>query len=520
MKLEDISIIAWIQEHKIKTEAGYPLDLKSHRFLFKPYSDFSPKQVTLKAAQIGYSVLASLKALWAAKKKGIDIIYTMPTREDVQVFVGGKVNRIIAQNPILQEYTQDKDTVEQKAVGDNMIYYRGTMTKRSAISVTADLLIHDEEDFSDQIIIADYESRLQHSKYAWHWHFGHPSTEGTGISKYWVKSDQKHWFIKCIHCNEYQYLSFPESICEEKQIYQCKKCKKEITDTDRQNGEWVKRYKNKEFSGYWIPLLIAPWVSAERIFKYHKEKDEEYFYNRVLGLPFVGSGNKVHEDDILGNLTNEINAQKGRIVIGVDTGINLDYVIGNEQGLFYFGSTKKYSDIEKLMKQYNAYAVFDQGGDIIGVRELRDKYPGRVFLCHYRQDRRTMELVQWGEDKEMGNVIVDRNRMIQLVIDEFKDRRIPLQGNKADWWDFWLHWNNIYRVREEDNLGVMKNKWMRSGHDHFVHSVIYWRVGMSKFAGGRGRVYETGGVGFGRHTAEIGPDGNIQMKINHNWEIK
>lgn len=524
--LEDISIHAWIQEHKLKNEKGDRIEFKDHMFLFDPYTDTSPLQVTYKAAQIGYSVMACVKVFYTASKLGLDIIYTMPTDQDVSIFVGGKVNRLIRQNKILQEYTADKDTVEQKKVGDQMIYFRGTFTKRAAISVTADLLVHDEVDFSDQEIIGDYESRLQHSKFAWRWYFGHPSAPGIGVSKYWDKSDQKHWFVKCSHCGEKQYLSWPDSICPERKIYQCKKCKQEIYDDDRRQGEWIRKYKDKEFSGYWIPLMIAPWVTASKILEYYKEKTEEYFYNRVLGLPYVGSGNKVMQDDILGNLTKQINDQSGKIVIGVDTGIYLRFVVGNEQGIFYYGQCKSYGEIEKLMKMFkNSIVVFDQGGDIVGVREMRDKYIGRVFLCHYRQDRKTMQLVTWGKDDEDGNVTVDRNRMIQWVIDEFKDRRIPLYGTEADWWDYWLHWNNIYRTQEEDNLGVMKHKWLRSGRDDWVHATVYWRAGMSRFAHQDGMIFHNTDDNMVQLAPSVGFDGKLDMnpfqskKINLNWKI-
>lgn len=458
VNLEDLSIHAWIQKHNIRNEKGLPIEFKNHMFLFDIYRDMSPHQVVYKAAQIGLSVLQILKSIYIVKKKGFDAIYTMPTDNDISVFVGGKVNRIIAHNPVLQEYTKDKDSVEQKAIGDGMLYFRGSFSKRAAISVTSDLNIHDEEDFSDQVVIGDYESRLQHSQYKWDWHFGHPSTVGVGVSKYWEQSDQKHWFIKCPHCQERQFMDYPASIDFERKIFICKFCGGELSDDDRRNGEWVKKFKDRKYSGYWIPLLIAPWISAEYIIEKSKEKTEEYFTNRVLGLPYVGSGNKVSEDDILKNVVDEDNLQKGRIIIGCDTGLKIHYVIGNQDGIFYYGVAEGYADIERFLKRWStSVAVFDQGGDLIGVRELREKYPGRVFLCHYRQDRKTMQLISWGENDEMGNVVVDRNRVMQLLIEEFKTRRITLNGKKSDWWDYWLHWKNIYRVGEENALGDRKS---------------------------------------------------------------
>ena len=88
--------------------------------------------------------------------------------------------------------------------------------------------------------------------------------------------------------------------------------------------------------------------------------------------------------------------------------------------------------------------VIDQGGDIIGPRKLREKYPNRVYLCFYRQDRKNDKLIEWND--EDGTVVADRNKCIQLVVDEFTERRIPVFGSQSEWWDYWIHWSHIYRI--------------------------------------------------------------------------
>jgi len=486
------SPVLWIEENVIKNEQGTKIDFYEHLFQYDIYEDLSPKQVIYKPAQVGFSTMVILKTLWLANYRDMDIIYTLPTANDVKDFVGGKVNRLIAQNPILSEWVSDKDSIEQKRINGNVIYYRGTWTQKAAMMVSSDLNAYDEVDTSKQDVIDQYSTRLQHSKHGWEWYFSHPSVHGNGVARFWDLSDQKHWFIKCSHCNKKQYMDFPDNIDLEKKIYICKHCKKELKEEDRRVGEWVKKYKDREYSGYWINLMMCPWVPASKIVHDYQTKTEEQFYNKVLGLPYSGSGNVVLEDDILKNLTEEIfqpHDDNERIVIGVDTGVKIWYVVGNHDGLFYHGCSDGYEEIEKLMEQYpKAIAVFDQGGDLIYPRQLREKYKGRVFLCHYSVDRKTMQLVRWGKNKESGNVIVDRNRMIQLIVDEFKDGRIALQGNKNDWWDYWLHFNNIYRKREENNLGVLTNKWERKGDDHLVHATVYYRAGISEFSKGNPKI--------------------------------
>jgi hypothetical protein len=100
-----------------------------------------------------------------------------------------------------------------------------------------------------------------------------------------------------------------------------------------------------------------------------------------------------------------------------------------------------------------------------------------------------MQLIRWGEKDENGNVLADRNRMMQLVIDELRDKRIKLFNGqtKEDWHDYWLHWSHIYRVMEEDSLGIKRGVWMRSDRDDWVHATIYWRIGVDRF-GGKGAI--------------------------------
>ena len=376
------------------------------------------------------------------------------------------------------------------------VYITGqTWTEKAAIMVSSDLNVHDEEDRSNQQVIDMYSSRMQHSKYRMEWHFSNPSIEGNGVSKYWGKSDQKHWFVKCEHCNKRQYLSWPDSINTNKRIFICKKCGKELTREDRRCGEWIQKYKNKEWSGYWISLLQAPWVTAENIIEQYETKGEEFFYNFVLGLPHTTVGSSLGEEDFFKNITPEVNLQNN-VIIGVDTGIKKHYVCGNEDGIFYYGVSDDYKEIEKLMAKFkNAVIVIDHLPDITGPRMLREKYPGRVYLCHYSADRRTLQMVRWGAHEEEGNVVADRNRIIQIIVDEFRDGRIKVNGTRHEWNKYYEHWKTMYRITEPDALGVPKHKWESSnGQDHWCHATVYWRVGMNRFGSGKAELFNNDNI--------------------------
>lgn len=497
MKLADISIHAWLQEHRITNEKGDPIDFYDHPYLFDIYRDRAKNLVVMKAAQVGMSTCEVLKNLYDAKHLGIDIIYTLPTDDEVKVFVGGSVNRIIEQNPILLEYTKDKDSIEQKSVGGSRIYFRGTWGKRKAQMVPADRLVHDEIDTSKPDVIAAYQARLQHSKVGQTHVFSHPSFPDVTTHAFWKKSDQKHWFVKCPHCNTWQFLSWdtvrPErmSIDLERRLYVCRNmaCRGVLSDDDRRAGQWVAKHPGAEWSGYWVPLLIAPYISADYVIK--KFENPEItpfeFATKVIGKPHNDGASKLLRKHFTQNLTGIKTApgKDERVILGVDTGLRLDYVLGTQKGLFHQGDTDRYETFDDFMRRWpKCIAIIDAGGDLIGPRAFAARWPGRVFLCYLQGDRATNELVDWKEGNEHGAVRADRNRMISLVVGEFRDKRLPVHGTEDDWYEYYLDWANLTRMEviDKDTGAVRGFKWMRSGRDHRALATVFWRVGMSRFS--------------------------------------
>lgn len=491
----------WIKRHQIKNEAGIPIEFEKHYFLYDIYNDLSQLQVVLKPPQIGMTVLQLIKTLWVAMKKKLDIIYTLPTSADVHDMAGGKVNRIIAQNPILNGWVKDHDTVEQKSVGDNIIYYRGTYTAKAAMMVSSQLNVHDEVDASDASVITQYETRLEAQNDGMRWYFSHPSVAGFGVDIQWQQSDKKEWFITCPHCRDEHVMTYPESINFNTKEYICKHCKQVLPDKVRQYGDWRNQdgvkwdghiVGNYKFSGWHVSQMMCEWISAENIIDKSNDpnKTQQYFWNYVLGMPYVGSENKIEPNTVLSNITNDVNSQDDRVVIGVDTGLPIHYTIANKEGVFFNGKCKPpsdtynpYAELERYLVRFpKSIMVADQGGDLIGIRLLQAKYPGRVFLCYYRKDRKSKDMIRWGEGKDLGIVVVDRNRMIQMIVEQMRDLgRIRLHGTREDWQEFALHFGNIYRVAKETPFGV-EYIWERNGPDHFVHTLVYTLVGLDRYA--------------------------------------
>lgn len=495
-EIEHLSLHAFIEANEIKTETGERLDFKKYRFMDDIYSDTSRLICCMKCAQIGFTTYEILKTAHQCKNEHIDILYVLPTADDVKRFSGGKTNKILAQNQAMAEWTRDKDSIEQKQFGKNTVYYQGSWTERAALMITAKKLVVDEYDRCKQDIVEQYDSRLQSIADPQKAFFSNPSLPDFGVDKFYQKSDQKKWHIT--HSCGRKYIMDESCIDYQQEKYVCPHCKGEINDDDRIYGEWVATSKG-EWSGYWIPLWIASWMPASKIAQEKRDKTPEYFSNFIAGLPYVGTNNSVSQSKLEACLSPYVNDQSDRIIIGVDTGHNIHYTLMNKQGVFYHGYIKSvaenpvpdydpYDELEKLLKRFpKSVIIADQGGDLIGIRKLQAKYRQRVFLCWFTKETRDQKIIRWKRDEQgFDNVYVDRNRAIQLFVDEISDKRVVFNGTREEWQPYFEHWKNIYRVKditgdENDPQYGWRWIWKRKGPDHWALSTIYARIGLDRF---------------------------------------
>jgi hypothetical protein len=201
-----------------------------------------------------------------------------------------------------------------------------------------------------------------------------------------------------------------------------------------------------------------------------------------------------------------VNNQEEPIVIGADTGHGIHLCAMNQQGVFYFAheteitATKTpYDAVRRLLKMWpKSVAFFDQGGDLIGVRKLKEEFPGRVFLVFYQKDRKSTEIIKWGQNDDWWKVQVDRNRMMTLMVEQLRDvGRYRFNGTKEEWAPFAEHFGALYREKvevketkgkDDRSLYGAEYVWKRNGADHFAHALLYASVGMQRYGSGMAKI--------------------------------
>lgn len=498
---QSFNAAAFVLQNKIVNENGLPISFKRHKFLIRPYMDTTPRQVAKKCGQIGFSTMEIIKSFHAARFFKANIIYTLPSKPIIKDFVTPKVDPLVASNPVLKAMVGETDSLGLKSVGrgndQRFIYFRSSWDEASGISISAHILINDELDRSNPKSIKTYKTRLDAAsldrpELGWWWKFSNPSIPGYGVDEDWQKSDQKRWMIKCEHCNQWQDLTWPESIDIERAIFVCKKCHREISDETRANGRWVQTYLGREISGYWFTQMMAAWIPAKKIIE-DSEGDQSIFHNFTLGEPFISKDQSVTRELLTACLSPDANP-KSEVGIGVDNGILKHVVIGNKFGIFRALVTDSWQEIEDLRNRYDATMVIDANPYPTPVKKLVQKYPGKVYMHYYEEDKKQIGIIRWGDGDDQGVVKSDRTKIIDMVVASFiaKDILFNMSLTELENVEYIQHWMPLYRAIQTNDKGMQKSVWFtqEGKPDHFAHATIYQQIAQTRVLSG-GQVIRT-----------------------------
>jgi len=480
-----------------RTEKDEPLDFYDHTYLIDIYDDAAQEIVIQKSAQTGLTTYGVNKTLHFCDTNNVAVIYTFPTSSDVSEFSRARVNPIIKGTEYLRSRIDDIDSVELKQFGGSFIYFRGTWSERQAISVPADMLVHDEIDRSKLAVISTYRERLSHSKFRKILKLSNPSIPEHGISAAYSRSDMKKWFVTCPECEKEQILKWPDSIkmgvpYRDDIYYRCLFCSARFNNDVRRLGEWKVTNPGSRLSGYHVSQLMVTWISAEEIVKkFVDERWKQTFFNFVLGEPYAGENIPLRRTDLLECIQNSHSMEEiGRYTyMGVDQGDDIHVTIWKKEGtrkrLIYATIVDDFSKLANLMDKFHVIScVIDALPNKHSARDFAKQFPGKVWLCYYSDSQK--KNIVWTEDEETGEyrVVVHRTENFDLLSSEYKCKDIILPKLTKILETFIAHHTALVKEKVEKPDGTYTFVYSSTGDDHFAHSANYGMLAMSRAVAG------------------------------------
>ena len=161
---------------------GRPFSFEGHAYLREIYDDTAAHVVLCKAAQIGGTTWAILRAIHACAM-GLNVMYFFPTRTDVLEFSKSRVGPLLADNRFLARLMNDTDTAGLKRIGNCYLYLRGMQSTVGMKSVPADMLVFDEVDEAPPEAKSLARERLAHSNYKRIVELSNPTLPDYGIDE-------------------------------------------------------------------------------------------------------------------------------------------------------------------------------------------------------------------------------------------------------------------------------------------------------------------------------------------------
>ncbi|MFC1573213.1 phage terminase large subunit family protein [Candidatus Eisenbacteria bacterium] len=468
---------------------GRPFRFEGHEYLRAIYDDVSPHVVLSKAAQVGGTVWALLRSIHACLS-GLSVLYLFPTRSDVIDFSKSRVGPLLADNAFLARMMSDTDTAGLKRIGEAFLYLRGMQSTVGLKSVPADMLVFDELDEAPPNAKAMAMERLAHSDYKRIVELSNPSLPDYGIDEMFVKSDQRHWTLKCPACGRWTapVKAFPTKLGEQVEIIRpredgshylaCPECEAEL---DLAAGEWVADFPDRSIHGYRISQLFSSKVDpGEILTEYRTTRFPDRFFNLKIGIPWADLERRLDAATVLALCGDDLmleKAESGSFAMGVDTGKLLHVVIlqntrrDEPHRLVHLAVCRDFEELDSLMKTFRvSRCVIDGLPETHATRAFANRHGSRVFLCFFNETQRGTP--KWNEDEHI--VQINRTEALDASRAAVREKKLVLPRQAPLVEKFAHHMASDAKVLDEDEAtGIKKYRYIKTGENHFSLACTY-----------------------------------------------
>ncbi len=497
---------------------GARFSFKDHEFQGDILSDTARDVNVQKCAQVGLSEGMARYALGvAAIMPYFSVIMTMPFKDDAANFAKTRMDPIIDESPDLKlKIDKDLDNSEIKGIGTSLLYMRGCNGTTAALSVPADMLIHDELDRSDPAIVEQFQSRIKHSRWKLTRKFGTPTLNKVGIALEMLSSKRHFHMCKCHHCNHSFVPSFHTDVIipgfdgEKREINKynidqydwmsakliCPRCGREPS-LQYEHREWVCENLNDNFDarGYYVsPFSVPNIVTIPSLVKEITKYKWGEFCNQALGETTSENDQQMIEDDL--NITKHIGDLASTEIhcMGIDVGQICHITVGRltaqgmlivchfEQCLLDALEQRKR---ELAVKYRCVITVIDSQPETYLVAQMQKKDKNLFGAQYHQNTKQAVYDIQMIENQpKKGKMPINlarihRNLNFDELMGLFK-LRLVRWSSQTDQKDklFISHCLDMQRKQEFDSNNELTFVWQKTeaGQDHYMHALGYLHV--------------------------------------------
>lgn len=501
------NLLKWMKDNNFKKN-GEPFSFEDYPFMIPIYADPHPDKTIMKASQLSVTEFGVNFALACCSVlNGTSVIYTMPAKPDASRLSKQRISTVVAENKHLfvdykktefgkaRKEKEHYDSVLEKQIKDSFLHLQGTWMDKQAISIPADLLIHDEINFCKGDILGKFRSRLGNSRRKWRLIYSTPTWPEVGVHKEFLQTDQNHWMYKCENCGFIFKLccAFPDIVQfdeDSKEYYfGCQRCKKEIA---RKEGWYKPDFPNAKRRGYHISRLCSPRVVAQDMIDAREDyKLERDFWNFELGLPFAGSEDKLNDGDfdkcVNGNYHLMVRDQ--HTVLGVDQGGNDLWVVclkprtDKKYQLIWVDhlvGKNSWKELSVMMNQLGVVrCVVDGMPDSFKAKEFQDSWSnGKIYLCFYDENKKAKEPILWQPSK--GIVTANRSYTLDDLCNRVRTEGFIFPDSEK-LKPMFQHMKSLIRQKiENPDTGEVYYEYKKIKRDHLAHALNYACIAANK----------------------------------------
>lgn len=501
---------------------GRPFTFDRYPFQKAITDDMHPNLDCIKPSQVGLTEVQIRKSLaFLARNRGTTLIFTFPLEK---MFKKQSTTRI---KPLLDEEkafnletpSGEKPTRSMSLyqVGTSFMHVSGA-TEGDATSISADVVMNDEVDLTDQEMLALFNSRIQNSDWKINQRFSTPTFANYGIDKSFLISDQHVYLCKCSACNHWnepvfrpQFVHIPglsddlndlleidEAMIDEGRIdlvnsyVKCEKCHAPLALGDTGSREWVPKFQARSHHrGYRVSPFstdrLPPEYIISQLLKYKGRNHIRGWYNTVLGEAYTDGNARLSDADIDACFTAAYDVPAVDTLnptwLGIDIGLMCHCTVAQGTSVddlhvirFKEVPIKELNAwVEEMLATYNVIGgACDRFPYTPNADDLWELSDGKILPVEYR-GQKAVNLVKDPVSEDIIYAQVNRTNAIDLVAAAVRRKRLRFSG--------YLNQKQIIRehlkdmVRDEDP--EKEATWIKlSNNDHYFHALVFLLAGV------------------------------------------